>query len=135
MTTTEHILLIDDDESDNEFHEIVIRNSGINARVSTINDSRKALECWVKKSEMQELVLPDVVFLDVNMPALNGFELLDRLAELPDPLQRLRAMKVYILSTSEPEVYTEYMAKHKNLVRGFYTKPLTKEILREVAEH
>lgn len=110
MNTSKSILLIEDDEDDQEFFTEAI--SGIQSAwlYHIANNGKEAID-KLKNS----IVLPDIIFTDVNMPLMNGFECFSELLKNP----RTRHIPVVFLSTdtSQKELAYELGA------RGFIHKP------------
>ena len=121
------IMLIDDDEDDNFFHEKEIMESDLAKNVIVKNSGRKALEYIKAKTDP----LSDLIFLDINMPGMTGWEFLTEY----DKLEKEQQSKVVIimLSTSSNPRDKE-KAKTWNFVSDYITKPLTKEALELVIE-
>jgi CheY-like chemotaxis protein len=76
MTTTANhptrILLVDDDKDDCNFFEEALKETGVQATLKIANEAFGILELFPKGSDY----LPDVIFLDLNMPKKNGKEFL-----------------------------------------------------------
>jgi len=69
------ILLVDDNESTNFFNEIAIRRACKNTEVNIATNGKQAFEIIESLNELNKL--PDVIFLDINMPILGGIEFLE----------------------------------------------------------
>ncbi|MXN92911.1 response regulator [Flavobacterium sp. Sd200] len=120
------IMLIDDNKIDNFFHERVIRKNNAAKIVIAKESGFEALE-YLKRGTAE--VQPNVIFLDINMPGMNGWEFIEHYKQLEESLQN--SMIVVMLSTSDnPD--DKALAKTHNILSDFKTKPLTKEMLDEV---
>lgn len=121
-------MLIDDNMNDNYFHERVIKKSNAADMVIIKESGGEALD-YLKSAGDPEKPRPDLIFLDINMPGMNGWEFLQEFKKLDKNLQS--KMIVIMLTTSvNPE--DEAMARTYDLLSDFKTKPLTKEMLEDV---
>ncbi len=137
MKQLQNILLIDDNDADNDYHELVIQRAEITNNIKTINSSIKALEyfrnCLAGEND-KSYALPDLVFIDLNMPALNGFELLDRVKLLPGYHTQKDKLKIYMLTGSlNPDDFNKATTAYADIISGFRIKPLDDVIFREIA--
>jgi CheY-like chemotaxis protein len=89
------ILLADDDEADRLLFKDAFRELKIKTVVDTVNDGVELMEYLDK----QELPLPQLLFLDINMPRKNGLECLKEIRANP----ALNDISIAIFSTSESE--------------------------------
>lgn len=122
MTPMAEVWLVDDDVADNHFHERVLRRSDFTDRVKSFERPEVALAALCDPA----VELPSLLLLDINMPGMSGFELLERLsASCP---RRLTELDVYVLSTSADRS-EERRALAMSGVRGFFVKPLNGEHL------
>lgn len=126
------VLLIDDDESTNFINEIVIDNEGCAEKVLSIDSGEHALKL-LNSLKAEEALRPDLIFLDVNMPGMNGWEFLQEYEQLP---QKTRENSVVIMLTTSPNPDDKHRAEGIPEVKEFVNKPLTGEMIREIiAEH
>lgn len=123
------VMLIDDSEIDNFINEKMIEGCGFADRVYVHTSGRSALEFLknlVKaKSAIGELI-PEVIFLDINMPIMDGFQFMLEYGKLPDNIKEYS--KVVILTTSiNPQDFE--LARGYKKVEKYVNKPLTEEVL------
>lgn len=116
MSTFERFVLVDDNEADNVFHEIMIRRAGFAGEVLVFMDGREALEFFRTDPMSQKTC----VFLDINMPMMSGFEV----AELAAPLIADKPSIVLVMLTSSSSPADWDRARNSDIIRGYVTKPL-----------
>lgn len=107
------ILLADDDTDDCLFFKEAVEELVMDTQLITLDDGEQLMEHL--NSKINEL--PDVLFLDLNMPRKNGFECLSEIKGN----QRLKLLPVIIFSTSlEQEVVNQL---YENGAQYFIRKP------------
>ena len=91
------ILLIDDDKPTNFINEVVIKQLDCAEKIVVVQNGSEALD-YLKSKDDGEHPQPDLIFLDINMPAMNGWEFLEKYTEL-DKKQHGKVV-VIMLTTS-----------------------------------
>jgi two-component SAPR family response regulator len=120
------ILLIDDDRIFNFLHSKIIERINTNHDIIAYESPFEALQYLLNLSESD---LPDIIFLDINMPELNGFEFIDKIKEQASDL--LKHLNIVIITSSlSPNDYEVY--KQYNVLKAFYNKPLDLEKLESI---
>lgn len=117
------IMLIDDNDDDNFYHERIIRKS--NAAETVITE--RSADAALNRLRNQPDTIPDLIFLDINMPGMNGWEFLQEYSKLDKHLQS--RLVIVLLTTSENP---DDKRKAENINIDFKTKPLTKEMLADI---
>jgi len=124
------VLLIDDDKATNFFNQRVVTKHDSFDSVNTVHSGKAALE-YLTKVKNELALKPDLIFLDINMPAMNGWEFLIEFAKLDE--STTRGIKVILLSTSSnPDDVNESIKNHA--VDDFINKPLSLQLLDNVVE-
>jgi CheY-like chemotaxis protein len=124
------IMLVDDNPHDNFFHEREIRKTMPDTTVIiTKNTGRDALD-YIKLKK-GTAIHPDIIFLDINMPGMNGWEFLEEY-KLLDHEQQSKAMVIMLTTSENLEEVARALATDS--VSDFITKPLTRQRMREINE-
>ena len=124
-----NILLIDDDNIFNFLNKKIIQKSLITLSIKSYVNPAKALEALRDISATPD-IFPEIIFLDINMPIMDGWEFLDEFEKLPE--KALVKCGVYILTSSIDPSDIEKSREYR-CVKDFISKPLTKEILESVS--
>lgn len=127
MKTPSKFIIIDDDELNNKLCAIIIRHAlGLKSNVHTFSISADGLAHILSSLEDDNAETKAVLFLDINMPQFNGWEIL---AELQKSGKQIKEkLSIYMLSSSiDPK--DKQMALNHPLVKDFIEKPLTVELI------
>lgn len=120
-------LLIDDDQSEQFMYRRVITRFDLVLRLFSFRSAEDAL-IFLKRSDAGEV---DLIFLDLKMPEMNGFEFLERAETELGP--RFSQIFVVIL-TASPDPDDKDRAYRFKSVRDYVQKPLTSEDLNHIVE-
>jgi CheY-like chemotaxis protein len=124
-------LLVDDSEDDNFFHERAIVRSGLPSRTTVCRDGIEAMRFLQNCAETQGRAdLPSVIFLDINMPRMTGWEFLMEYENLPVEMQE-KTIVVMLSASMDP--LDRARALDSPLVAEFLSKPLTADKMRDIA--
>lgn len=122
MIKPERFILIDDNEADNVYHEIVIRRAGFQGEVKVFDRGQEALE-FLRHDELSR---PTGIFLDINMPVMDGFEF----ARLATPVLQGKPTVVLLMLTSSGSPLDRQRVREFPVIQGYVTKPLTVDMVR-----
>ncbi len=126
------VLLVDDNEVDNLINTKMIENNNFAERIFVNTNSIGALEYLKNLDGDKQLIMdlvPDILFLDINMPIMDGFQFLEEFEKIGDKIKQ--HCKIVMLTTSLNPSDEEYSNKNKFVVK-YIRKPLTDMHLQEL---
>lgn len=114
------IILVDDESIDNRCHSRVLRRAGFEGTILTFAIAAEALDYL----ESESAVPVDMMFLDINMPLMDGFDFLERahakFGGAFDP-------SVVIMLTTSLDPADRARAAEFDVIKSYISKPLTAE--------
>lgn len=113
-----HILLVEDNEGDIVLAREALEEARIKNRITVITDGEKALEYLFYKDNNRK---PDLILLDMNLPKVNGLEVLAKIKA--DEALKIIPVVMLTTSTSEQDVLDAY----RNYVNCYINKPIDLE--------
>jgi CheY-like chemotaxis protein len=131
----ESILLIDDDDASNFINKYEIKKANITDNIVVVLNGREALEYLTNTGKYEgngpEFPKPTLVFLDINMPVMDGWEFLNAYEKLEEG-QKAKIIIVMLTTSFNPD--DKKRADKIPSISGYKNKPLTKEIISEIVQ-
>jgi len=129
MMVLKNVMLVDDDYATNYLHQLFLEES---ERVENVLVAKSADEALaILKAGMDTDQIPEIIFLDINLPAKNGWEFIDEYSEIVG--EASKNSKVIMLSTSENPRDMEKSKEYK-LIKEYRIKPLSVPIINEIVD-
>jgi len=125
MNRLKSILLVDDDDSTNRFHEIIMNQLGFKGSVQKAKNGKVALDRLQQETEKP---FPEVIFLDLNMPVMDGFRFVE-LFQKTEVFKKNRPAIIVLTTSLIPEEKKKVL-KNRNITM-FLNKPMNKVSLQE----
>ena len=113
-----HVLLIEDNEGDVLLIKEAFEETESFTQISTVRDGEEARDFLQKNGEYTDVGMPDLILLDVNLPKLNGHEVLQFIKST----DHLKHIPVIMLSTSSSR--KDVTKAYSNYVNSYITKPV-----------
>jgi len=118
------LVLVDDDEATNVYNETIIEDSDLVGKYKIYDSPLSVINLFSNFK-----ILPTTVLIDINMPKMSGWELVEKLGKF---LLDNSNVYIYMLSTSLSPKDKEMVEQHQ-MVFGYFNKPLTETYLEALA--
>ncbi|MGB0521616.1 MAG: response regulator [Flammeovirgaceae bacterium] len=123
------VMLIDDNEIDNLINQKMIEATNLSEHIYVHSGAKSAIEFLKNVEKLTDLsgqILPDVIFLDIDMPLMDGFQFLDLFDKLNDNTKQ-HCKIVMLTSSINPQDIDK--SKTYSFVKKYINKPLTQQSL------
>ncbi|MCL5127103.1 response regulator [Algibacter sp. L4_22] len=127
MESLQSTLLIDDDKFTNFYNEKIVKKHNTFNSITSVNSGADAL-VYLQKAMDGLVKKPDVIFLDINMPAMNGWEFIEEYSKLDKIFTS--SIKIIMLTTSSNPQDQE-KANSSSFINSYINKPLSTTLLDE----
>ncbi len=126
--TIDLVMLVDDNDTDNFISKRIIEITRFANRVEAKNSGKAALD-YLRDNQHVAENLPELIFLDINMPIVDGFVFLYEFEKFSEMVRN--RCKVIILSSSDNKRDIDKIVNNNHVIK-FVTKPLTEVALDEI---
>lgn len=132
MYKLNHILIVDDDQINSLFSQIILEDANACQSVSVCQSTVEALELLRSMCNTPDTPFPDLILLDINMPGLDGFDFLEEYHAQGYNKQHQTVISMFT-SSEDPE-HLERIKQYESVV-GFIPKPLSMVTLNSLLAH
>jgi CheY-like chemotaxis protein len=126
--TIDLVMLVDDNDTDNFISKRIIEITKFSSRVEVKGSGKTALD-YLRENQNNAANLPSLIFLDINMPIVDGFVFLYEFEKFNELVRN--KCKVIILSSSDNKRDIDKIVNNNHVIK-FITKPLTEVALDEI---
>lgn len=124
----QHVLLIDDNEVDNYISKYIFTKSQMAEKITIKSSAIEALKL-LEELKGNSAEFPDLIFLDIRMPLMDGFQFLDEFMKFDEALKN-HCSVIMLTSSSDQEDIKK--ALQYTVVKKYLTKPLTLKMLENL---
>ena len=111
------ILIVEDNEADVFLTSTALQDAKITNTINVVTNGEEALAYLKREGKYTDAARPDIIFLDLNLPMMNGHEVLAVIKADPN----LRAIPVIVMSGSQAE--SDIARAYDEQVAGYIVKP------------
>ncbi|MEA5139307.1 response regulator [Arcicella rigui] len=121
-----NLLIVDDDKMVQTMHTIIVKRSGFSEKPFNFVNGKEALDFIVSNGKEEKYL----ILLDINMPVMNGWELLDAFSEFGVENE----IFVVMVSSSIDQHDLDKASTYSKVI-SYVSKPMTKDILDGLRNH
>lgn len=125
-TSPVRILVVDDDPGDVLMIEEALADSDVEKVIDVVNDGQEAMEFLRQEGRHASARRPDVILLDLNMPRMDGRQVLGEVKRDED----LRTIPIVVLTTSNAD--TDIVGSYVLQANAYVTKPIDLDDFNDV---
>lgn len=127
MKKFEEVLLIDDSKGVNILNKRLLIEMEVANKITILENGQLAIDYLKHKNENGIYPNPDLIFLDINMPVMDGYQFLNAYQNLEKEIKNI----IVMLTTSISEIEINKAIHYKTVI-GYHSKPLTKEKINRI---
>lgn len=128
-----HVLLVEDNDLDVQLTREAFQRSRLLVNMHHVEDGEQCMKFLRKEDDFRDVPTPDLILLDLNMPVMDGREVMAEIAADP----ALRMLPVVILTTSADE--RDVLAMYDLRCSAYTTKPVQfdnfQKVINELGQH
>ncbi|MCD6011678.1 MAG: cheB 1 [Flavipsychrobacter sp.] len=122
------VMVVDDNEVDLFVAEFVLQKNSFSKKIVCVPSAMDALD-YLKENENNPDDLPELIFLDINMPLMSGFDFLEEYAKLSDNIKKHCIIMMLTTSLNEND---RKKAEENRYVFSFMNKPLDQHKIEDI---
>jgi len=128
------VLLVDDNPATNFLNKKIIKDTGMANNIHVALNGKEALDYIHNKAKFHDKVYPkaNIIFLDINMPVMNGFEFLEHYKDLEE---ELKSGIILVFLTTSNWSKDKSKANTNGLIFDFIEKPLSEKKFKDICQY
>jgi len=129
------ILLIDDDEPTNFLNKMILEDMGCAEHIEIVQSGREAISYLTGGKDIEgakPFPMPDLIFLDINMPAMDGWEFLE-LFRIMAARRQKKAVMIMLTTSLNPEDEIKSAAVAE--ITTYKNKPLSRNMMEDILQN